>query len=161
MDRDTETDQIEMMFEERFCHRHHDEIVASLPGVDAILAILVAEFLAATGGDWTGSDSVDRLDSTAGFVPIAGDWARIMASLKRSRRHDQCFLRTSYLAAQTAIRTDLASRAYDNRKCVEINTHTQGVLTLSRLVVPWTKHTVHHPTAPDTAASSYEILDLS
>jgi transposase len=80
-----------------------------MPGFGVILG---AEFLAATGADLSLVDSADRLAGMCGLAPVPRDSRRVSGNLKRPRR----YLRTSYLAAQSAARTDPASRAdYDSK----------------------------------------------
>ena len=126
---DTEIGDIDAMIEERF-HRHrHAEIILSMLGFGVTLG---AEFIAATGGDMSAFDSVDRLAGVAGLAPVPRDSGRISGNLKRPRRYNRRLLRTCYLAALTSIRSDAASRAYYSRKRTEGKTHTQAVLALAR-----------------------------
>lgn len=155
MDLDTEIGDTDAMIEERF-HRHrHAEIILSLPGFGVTLG---AEFLAATGGDMTAFDSVDRLAGIAGLAPVPRDSGRISGNLKRPRRYNRRLLRACYLAALNSIRSDPASRAYYSRKRTEGKTHIQAVLALARrrLNVLWAMlrdHTVYQPTAPNATAA--------
>ena len=104
---DTEIGATETMIEDRFRRHRHAEIILSMPGFGVILG---AEFLAATGGDMSAFDSVDRLAGISGLAPVPRDSGRISGNLKRPRRYDRRLLRTCYLSAQIAIRTDPASR---------------------------------------------------
>ncbi|MDT5149028.1 MAG: hypothetical protein QOI01_761 [Mycobacterium sp.] len=126
---DTEIGDTETMIEDRFRRHRHAEIILSMPGFGVTLG---AEFLAATGGDMTAFDSVDRLAGVSGLAPVPRDSGRISGNLKRPRRYDRRLLRACYLSAQIAIRTDAASRTYYDRKRVEGKTHTQAVIALAR-----------------------------
>ena len=151
---DTEIGDTETMIEARF-HRHrHAEIILSMPGFGVILG---AEFLAATGGDMSAFDSVDRLAGVSGLAPVPRDSGRINGNLKRPRRYDRRLLRACYLSALLSIRSDAASRTYYNRKRSEGKAHTQAVLALARrrLNVLWAMlrdHAVYQPTPTDAAA---------
>ncbi|HTY31187.1 MAG TPA: IS110 family transposase [Mycobacterium sp.] len=126
---DIEISDTETMIEERFRRHRHAEIILSMPGFGIILG---AEFIAATGGDLSVFNSVDRLAGVSGLAPVPRDSGRINGNLKRPRRYDRRLLRSCYLSAQIAIRTDPASRTYYDRKRAEGKTHTQAVLALAR-----------------------------
>jgi transposase len=151
---DTEIGDTETMIEDRF-HRHrHAEIILSMPGFGVTLG---AEFLAATGADMDAFDSVDRLAGVSGLAPVPRDSGRIHGNLKRPRRYDRRLLRACYLSAQTAIRTDPASRTYYDRKRSEGKTHTQAIIALARrrLNVLWAMlrdHTAYQPATTAAAA---------
>lgn len=151
---DTEIAETETMIEDRFRRHRHAEIILSMPGFGVTLG---AEFLAAIGGDMAAFDSVDRLAGVSGLAPVPRDSGRITGNLKRPRRYDRRLLRTCYLAAQIAIRTDPASRTYYDRKRTEGKTHTQAVLALARrrLNVLWAMlrdHAVYQPATTTAAA---------
>lgn len=151
---DTEIAETETMIEDRFRRHRHAEIILSMPGFGVTLG---AEFLAAIGGDMAAFDSVDRLAGVSGLAPVPRDSGRITGNLKRPRRYDRRLLRTCYLAAQIAIRTDPASRTYYDRKRTEGKTHTQAVLALARrrLNVLWAMlrdHAVNQPATTTAAA---------
>jgi transposase len=151
---DTEIADTETMIEDRFRRHRHAEIIVSMPGFGVQLG---AEFLAATGGDMTAFDSVDRLAGVSGLAPVPRDSGRISGNLKRPRRYDRRLLRACYLSAQIAIRTDPASRTYYDRKRSEGKTHTQAVLTLARrrLNVLWAMlrdHAAYQPATTTAAA---------
>jgi transposase len=151
---DTEIGDTETMIEDRFRRHRHAEIIVSMPGFGTTLA---AEFLAATGGDMTAFDSVNRLAGVSGLAPVPRDSGRISGNLKRPRRYDRRLLRACYLSAQIAIRTDPASRTYYDRKRAEGKTHTQAVIALARrrLNVLWAMlrdHAVYQPVTTATAA---------
>ena len=151
---DTEIAETETMIEDRFRRHRHAEIILSMPGFGVTLG---AEFLAATGGNMAAFDSVDRLAGVSGLAPVPRDSGRITGNLKRPRRSDRRLLRTCYLAAQIAIRTDSASRTYYDRKRTEGKTHTQAVLALARrrLNVLWAMlrdHAVYQPATTTAAA---------
>jgi transposase len=94
---DTEIADTETMIEDRF-HRHrHAEVNLSMPGFGVILG---AEFLA----------------GICGLAPGPRDSGRMSGNFKRARRYHRRLLRTGYLAAQSAARTDPASRAYNDRE---------------------------------------------
>ena len=151
---DTEIAATEAMIEDRF-HRHrHAEIILSMPGFGVTLG---AEFLAATGGDMDAFDSVDRLAGVSGLAPVPRDSGRIHGNFKRPRRYDRRLLRACYLSAQSAIRTDPASRVYYDRKRAEGKTHTQAIIALARrrLNVLWAMlrdHTAYQPATTTAAA---------
>ncbi|MDM4143288.1 MULTISPECIES: IS110 family transposase [Mycobacterium] len=151
---DTEIEETETMIEDRFRRHRHAEILLSMPGFGVVLG---AEFLAATGGDMSAFDSVDRLAGVSGLAPVPRDSGRISGNLKRPRRYDRRLLRACYLSAQIAIRTDPASRTYYNRKRAEGKTHTQSILALARrrLNVLWAMlrdHAVYQPATTTAAA---------
>jgi len=151
---DTEIGDTETMIEDRFRRHRHAEIILSMPGFGVALG---AEFLAATGGDISAFDSVDRLAGVSGLAPVPRDSGRISGNLKRPRRYDRRLLRACYLSAQIAIRTDSASRTYYDRKRSEGKTHTQAVLALARrrLNVLWAMlrdHAAYQPTTTAAAA---------
>jgi transposase len=147
---DTEIADTETMIEERFRRHRHAEIILSMPGFGVILG---AEFLAATGGDMTVFDSADRLAGICGLAPVP---RRISSNLKRPRRYHRRLGRTCYLAAQSAARTDPASRAYYERKRAEGKHHRQAVLALARrrLNVLWAMLRDHTPYQTSTAAAA-------
>lgn len=152
---DTEIDATETMIEDRFRRHHHAEIILSMPGFGVILG---AEFIAATGGDMSAFDCADRLAGVSGLAPVPRDSGRISGNLKRPRRYNRRLLRACYLSAQIAIRTDIASRTYYDRKRTEGKTHTQAVLALARrrLNVLWAMlrdHSIYQSTAPNAAAA--------
>jgi transposase len=151
---DTEIGDTETMIEDRFRRHRHAEIILSMPGFGVALG---AEFLAATGGDMSAFDSVDRLAGVSGLAPVPRDSGRIHGNLKRPRRYDRRLLRACYLSAQIAIRTNPASRTYYDRKRSEGKTHTQAVLALARrrLNVLWAMlrdHAAYQPTTTAAAA---------
>ena len=151
---DTEIGDTETMIEDRFRRHRHAEIILSMPGFGVTLG---AEFLAATGGDMSAFDSVDRLAGVSGLAPVPRDSGRISGNLKRPRRYDRRLLRACYLSAQIAIRTDPASRTYYDRKRAEGKTHTQAVIALARrrLNVLWAMlrdHTAYQPATTTAAA---------
>jgi transposase len=151
---DTEISDTETMIEDRFRRHRHAEIILSMPGFGVALG---AEFLAATGGDMSAFDSVDRLAGVSGLAPVPRDSGRISGNLKRPRRYDRHLLRACYLSAQIAIRTNPASRTYYDRKRSEGKTHTQAVIALARrrLNVLWAMlrdHAAYQPTTTAAAA---------
>jgi transposase len=151
---DTEIAETETMIEDRFRRHRHAAIILSMPGFGVTLG---AEFLAATGGNMAAFDSVDRLAGVSGLAPVPRDSGRVTGNLKRPRRYDRRLLRTCYLAAQIAIRTDSASRTYYDRKRSEGKTHTQAVLALARrrLNLLWAMlrdHAVYQPATTTAAA---------
>jgi len=152
---DTEIGETESMIEERFRRHRHAEIILSMPGFGTTLG---AEFIAATGGDISAFDSVNRLAGISGLAPVPRDSGRISGNLKRPRRYNRRLLRACYLSALISIRTDLASRTYYDRKRAEGKRHTQAVLALARrrLNVLWAMlrdHTLYQPTRPNAAAA--------
>jgi transposase len=150
---DTEIAATETMVEERFRRHRHAEIILSMPGFGIILG---AEFLAATGGDMNAFDSADRLAGICGLAPVPRDSGRISGNLKRPRRYHRRLLRTCYLAAQSAARTDPASRTYYDRKRAEGKHHRQAVLALARrrLNVLWAMLRDHTAYQIPTAAAA-------
>jgi transposase len=153
MNLDTEIGATETMIEERFRRHRHAEIILSMPGFGVILG---AEFLAATGGDMSAFDSADRLAGICGLAPVPRDSGRISGNLKRPRRYHRRLLRTCYLAAQSAARTDPASRTYYDRKRAEGKHHRQAVLALARrrLNVLWAMLRDHKPYETSTATAA-------
>ena len=153
MNLDTEIGATETMIEERFRRHRHAEIILSMPGFGVILG---AEFVAATGGDISAFDSADRLAGICGLAPVPRDSGRISGNLKRPRRYHRRLLRTCYLAAQSAARTDPASRTYYDRKRAEGKHHRQAVLALARrrLNVPWAMLGDHIPYETSTATAA-------
>lgn len=152
---DTEIDRTDTMIEDRFRRHRHAEIILSMSGFGVTLG---AEFIAATGGDMSAFDSVDRLAAVAGLAPVPRDSGRISGNLKRPRRYNRRLLRACYLSALASIRTDPASRTYYDRKRAEGKRHTQAVLALARrrLNVLWAmlrNHTTYQPTTPSDAAA--------
>jgi transposase len=150
---DTEIAATETMIEERFRRHRHAEIILSMPGFGIILG---AEFLAATRGDMSAFESADRLAGICGLAPVPRDSGRISGNLKRPRRYHRRLLRTCYLAAQSAARTDPASRAYYERKRAEGKHHRQAVLALARrrLNVLWAMLRDHTAYQIPTAAAA-------
>jgi transposase len=151
---DTEIAATETMIEDRFRRHRHAEIILSMPGFGVTLG---AEFLAATGGDMDAFDSVDRLAGVSGLAPVPRDSGRIHGNFKRPRRYDHRLLRACYLSAQSAIRTDPASRVYYDRKRAEGKTHTQAIIALARrrLNVLWAMlrdHAAYQPATTTAAA---------
>ena len=151
---DTEIAATETMIEDRFRRHRHAEIILSMPGFGVTLG---AEFLAATGGDMEAFDSADRLAGVSGLAPVPRDSGRIHGNLKRPRRYDRRLLRACYLSAQSALRTDPASRVYYDRKRAEGKTHTQAVIALARrrLNVLWAMlrdHATYQPATTTAAA---------
>jgi transposase len=151
---DTEIAATETMIEDRFRRHRHAEIILSMPGFGVTLG---AEFLAATGGDMDAFDSVDRLAGVSGLAPVPRDSGRIHGNFKRPRRYDRRLLRACYLSAQSAIRTDPASRVYYDRKRAEGKTHTQAIIALARrrLNVLWAMlrdHAAYQPATTTAAA---------
>jgi transposase len=153
MNLDTEIGATETMIEERFRRHRHAEIILSMPGFGVILG---AEFLAATGGDMSAFDSADRPAGICGLAPVPRDSGRISGNLKRPRRYHRRLLRTCYLAAQSAARTDPASRTYYDRKRAEGKHHRQAVLALARrrLNVLWAMLRDHIPYETSTATAA-------
>jgi transposase len=152
---DTQIGDTDAMIEDRFRRHRHAEIILSMPGFGVTLG---AEFLAATGGDMSAFESVDRLAGVAGLAPVPRDSGPISGNLKRPRRYNRRLLRACYLSAHIALRTDPASRRYYDRKRAEGKRHTQAVLALARrrLNVLWAMlrdHTAYQPTAPNAAAA--------
>jgi transposase len=155
MSLDTEIGDTDAMIEDRFRCDRHAEIILSMPGFGVILG---AEFLAATGGDMSAFESVDRLAGVSGLAPVPRDSGRISGNLKRPRRYDRRLLRACYLSALVSVRTDAASRTYYNRKRTEGKRHTQAVLALARrrLNVLWAMlrdHTLYQPTTSTPAVA--------
>ena len=152
---DTEIGNTDAMIEDRFRRHRHAEIILSMPGFGVTLG---AEFIAATGGDMSAFESVDRLAGVSGLAPVPRDSGRISGNLKRPRRYNRRLLRACYLSALVSIRTDTASRTYYDRKRAEGKRHTQAVLALARrrLNVIWAMlrdHTTYQPTAPNATAA--------
>ncbi|MGA5504700.1 IS110 family transposase [Streptomyces umbrinus] len=122
----TETDKL---IEGRFREHRHAEVIASLPGIGALLG---ADFIALTGGDMTIFGTPDRLAGVAGLAPVPKDSGRISGNLHRPRRYSRRLLRVFYLSAQTAARCCPVSKAFYDRKRAEGKGHKQAVLALAR-----------------------------
>jgi transposase len=150
---DTKIAAATTLIEERFRGHRHAEIILSMPGFGVILG---AEFLAATGGETSAFDSPDRLAGMCGLAPVPRDSGRISGNLKRPRRYHRRLLRTCYLAAQIAARTDPASRAYYERKRAEGKHYRQAILSLARrrLNVLWAMLRDHIPYETSTATAA-------
>lgn len=120
---------IEQLIEDRF-HRHElAEVIASMPGIGAVLG---AEFLAATGGDLSAFDSADHLAAYAGLAPAPHDSGRIHGNLHRPRRYHRGLNRVFYTSALVSIQHNTDSRRFYDRKRGEGKLHTQAVLALAR-----------------------------
>ena len=103
-----------------------------MPGFGPVLA---AEFLDATGGDLTVSQSADRfagVAGVAGLAPAPRDSGRITGNHHRPRRYDRRLLRVFYLSGLSALKSCPASRASYDRKRAEGKTHIQAMLSLAR-----------------------------
>jgi|SRR5918992_805812 transposase len=120
---------IEQLIEDRF-HRHElAEVIASMPGIGAVLG---AEFLAATGGDMIVFDSADHLAAYAGLAPVPRDSGRIRGNLPRPCRYNRALNRVFYTSALISIQHNPDSRRFYDRKRAEGKLHTQAVLALAR-----------------------------
>lgn len=120
---------IEQLIEDRF-HRHElAEVIASMPGIGAVLG---AEFLAATGDDMSAFDSADHLAAYAGLAPAPHDSGRIHGNLHRPRRYHRGLNRVFYTSALVSIQHNTDSRRFYDRKRGEGKLHTQAVLALAR-----------------------------
>src|SRR6266545_2439895 len=120
---------IEQLIEDRF-HRHElAEVIASMPGIGAVLG---AEFLAATGGHMSAFDSADHLAAYAGLAPAPRDSGRISGNLHRPRRYNRALNRVFYTSALISIQRNPDSRRFYDRKRAEGKLHTQAVLALAR-----------------------------
>jgi transposase len=129
LDLQEELSQLDALISERVVEHRHAPVLMSMPGFGAVLS---AEFLAATGGDMSVFENVDRLAGVAGLAPVPRDSGRISGNHHRPRRYDRRLLRVCYLAAMSSLRSSTASRAYYDRKRAEGKTHTQSVLSLAR-----------------------------
>ena len=104
--------------------QHQDaKVIVSMPGFGPLVE---ATFLAATGGNMTAFDSVDKL------APSPRDSGRISGNLHRPRRFNRRLLRTCYLAALSSLKNSPASRTYYDRKRREGKSHKQALLALAR-----------------------------
>lgn len=120
---------IDQLIEDRF-HRHElCDVIASMPGIGAILG---AEFLAATGGDMSAFASADHLAAYAGLAPAPHDSGRIQGNLHRPRRYNRALNRVFYTSALVSIQRHPDSRRFYDRKRSEGKLHTQAVLALAR-----------------------------
>lgn len=120
---------IDQLIEDRF-HRHElGDVIASMPGIGAILG---AEFLAATGGDMSAFASADHLAAYAGLAPAPHDSGRIQGNLHRPRRYNRALNRVFYTSALVSIQRHPDSRRFYDRKRSEGKLHTQAVLALAR-----------------------------
>ncbi|MFR0359443.1 transposase [Streptomyces sediminimaris] len=93
---DEEIAALDALIEARFNEPRHATVIRSLPGMGALLG---AEFIAATGGDFDAFGSADRLASFAGLSPVPRDSGRTRSapvpgrgrrSRSRPRRADAC-----------------------------------------------------------------------
>ncbi|WP_218157573.1 transposase [Saccharopolyspora shandongensis] len=104
-------------------------MIKSLPRFGSLL---VAEFIAATGGDVISFGTADRLAGVSGLAPAPRDSGRITGNLYRPQRYSRRLLRIFYLSAQLGIQHCAASKTYYDRKRAEGKRHIQAVLALAR-----------------------------
>ncbi len=155
MNLDEEIAELDSLIEARFRQHPHAEVIRSLPGMGTNLA---AEFLAATGGDMTTFDSVDRLAGFAGLAPRPRDSGRVSGNLHRPRRYHRGLLRSMYLSSMVSLQCCAASKAYYQRKRHEGKGHKQALLALARrrLNVLWAMirdGKCYHASPPVTAVA--------
>jgi transposase len=153
LDLNAELADVDTMIDAKFQQHRLAGIIASMPGFGSLLG---AELLAATNGDLTTFDTVDRLAGIAGLAPVPRDSGRISGNLKRPRRYDRRLLRVFYLAANNSIKTSPESRNYYDRKRSEGKRHSQAILCLARrrLNVLWAMqrdNTSYQPRLPRAA----------
>ena len=153
LDLNAELADVDTMIDATFQQHRLAGIIASMPGFGSLLG---AELLAATNGDLTTFDTVDRLAGIAGLAPVPRDSGRISGNLKRPRRYDRRLLRVFYLAASNSIKTSPESRNYHDRKRSEGKRHSQAILCLARrrLNVLWAMqrdNTSYQPGLPRAA----------
>jgi transposase len=152
---DEEIAELDSLIEARVRQHPHAEVIRSLPGMGTNLA---AEFLAATGGDMTAFDSVDRLAGFAGLAPRPRDSGRVSGNLHRPKRYHRGLLRSMYLSSMVSLQCCPASKAYYQRKRQEGKGHKQALLALARrrLNVLWAMirdGSCYHASPPVTAAA--------
>lgn len=146
---------IDKLIEDRFRHHELAEVIASLPGIGALLG---AEFLAATGGDMSFFATPDRLAAFAGLAPVPRDSGRVSGNLHRPQRYHRGLQRVFYTSALISIQRCPESRRFYDRKKAEGKRHTQAVLALARrrVNVLWAllrDRRCYQPTPPVTAAA--------
>jgi transposase len=124
-------ERIESIDEElgrRFFARPEARILASLPGMGAILG---TEFLVAVG-DLRAFESADRLAAYAGLVPAANDSGKRVGNNRRMRGGNKTLKRVFYQSAFASLRASPESRAFYDRKRAEGKRHTQALIALAR-----------------------------
>jgi transposase len=114
--------------EKRFFARQEAQILASLPGIGAILG---AEFLVAAG-DLSAFESADHLAAYAGLVPAAHDSGKRVGNNKRMRGGNKALKYAFYQSAFASLRSSPESRAFYDRKRSEGKKHTQAMIALAR-----------------------------
>jgi transposase len=121
-------EDIDEEIERRFFDRPEAEILASLPGMGALLG---AEFLVAVG-DLSAFDSADHLAAYAGLVPAANDSGKRVANNPRMRGGNKNLKRVFYQSAFASLRSSPESRAFYDRKRAEGKRHVQALIALAR-----------------------------
>ncbi|KUN90246.1 IS110 family transposase [Streptomyces caeruleatus] len=117
------------LIEGRFRRHRNAEVIASMPGIGALLG---AEFLAATGGDMGAFASADRLAAFAGVSPTPRDSGKVSGNLHRPTRYNRRLQRVFYTSALISIRCCDESRRFYDRKRAEGKRHSQAVMALAR-----------------------------
>jgi transposase len=121
-------EDIDEEIERRFFDRPEAEILASLPGMGALLG---AEFLVAVG-DLSAFDSADHLAAYAGLVPAANDSGKRVGNNRRMRGGNKNLKRVFYQSAFASLRSSPESRAFYDRKRAEGKRHVQALIALAR-----------------------------
>ncbi|MFE1251295.1 transposase [Streptomyces sp. NPDC058735] len=125
---DEEIAQTNALIEGRFREHPDAEVITRMPGI----GMPGAEFIAVTGGDMTAFGSPDRLAGVSGLAPAPRDSGKIGGNLRRPRRYSRRLLRMFYLSAPVATVHCPFSKAFDQRKRAEGQSHKQAVLALAR-----------------------------
>lgn len=102
-------------------------LVMTLPGMGAVLT---AEFLAVAGGI-ARFPTGDHLAAAAGMAPVLNQSGKVRY-LQRPLAGDRALKRVFYQSAFCALRRDLTSRAFYDRKRREGKTHHQALIALAR-----------------------------
>ena len=93
---------IDALIAEQLKNQEDAEILMSMPGFGPYLA---ASSIAQIGGTLDAFDSVDKLASLAGLVPVPHDYGRISGNLHRPRRFNRRLLQTCYLATLSSLKS--------------------------------------------------------
>ena len=112
---------------ERFFARPEAPILASLPGMGAVLG---AEFLVAVG-DLSAFERSDQLAAYAGLVPASRDSGKRTGNHRRMRGGNKVLKQVFYRSAFASL-SHPRSRAYYDRKRAEGKRHTQALVALAR-----------------------------
>ena len=118
---------LEAELSERFFARPEAPVLASLPGMGAVLG---AEFLVAVG-DLSAFERAGQLAAYAGLVPASRDSGKRSGNHRRMRGGNKVLKQVFYQSAFASLRHP-QSRAYYDRKRDEGKKHTQALVALAR-----------------------------